>query len=99
MWLTTEDCSNIYSLQNLDEKTAKFHKKLIGKYQICFPEKRFKRCSIDKPFMNQTIKTLIRTKLKLFNNGKLDKANWHDPTTKIRSKNCSLISQKTGIRG
>ena len=75
MWLSTEDSSDTYSLQNLDEKTATFHKKLIDKYQICFPEKRFKRCSSDKPFIKQTIKTLIRTKLKLFKNGKLDQAN------------------------
>ena len=43
--------------------------------QICFPEKRFKRCSSDEPFINRTIKTLIRTKLELFKNGKLDEAN------------------------
>ena len=40
MWLSTEDWSDIYSLQNLDEKTATFHKKLIDKYQICFLEKK-----------------------------------------------------------
>ena len=75
MWLNTEDWSDVYSLKNIDEKMALFHKKLIDKYQICFPEKKFKNCSSDKPFINQTIKTLIRTKLKLFKNGKPDEAN------------------------
>ena len=75
MRLSNEDWSDIYSLQNLDEKTATFHKKLIDEYQIFFPEKRFKRYLSDKPFINQTIKTLIRTKLKLLKNGKLNKAN------------------------
>ena len=32
-------------------------------------------CSSDKPFINQTVKTLIRTKLKLFKNGKSDEDN------------------------
>ena len=73
--LNTENWSDIYSLQNLDEKTAAFHKKLIDKYQICFPHKRFKRCSSDKPFINQIIKIITRTKLKLLKKGKLNEAN------------------------
>ena len=44
---------------------ATFHKKLIDKYQICFPEKRIKRYSRDKPFINPTLKTLIETLTKL----------------------------------
>jgi hypothetical protein len=38
-------------------------------------KKLFKWCSSDKPFINQITKTLIRTKLKLFKNGKPDEAN------------------------
>jgi len=40
MWLNIEDWSDIYSFKNLDEKMATFHKKLIDKYQIYFPEKK-----------------------------------------------------------
>ena len=54
---------------------ATFHEKPIDKYQVFFPEKRLKRCSGDKSLINQTIITLITTKLKLFKNGKPDEAN------------------------
>ena len=55
---------------------ATFHKKLIDRFQICFPEKNgFQRCSSGKPYISQTIKALISTKLKLSRNGKPDKAN------------------------
>ena len=40
MWLNTEDWSDIYSVKNLDEKMATFHKKLIDKFQILFPRKK-----------------------------------------------------------
>jgi len=73
LWLNTENWSDIYNIRNLDEKMAMFHKKLIDKYQICFPEKRSKRC--DRAFINHTIKTPIRTTLKLFKNDKPDEAN------------------------
>jgi hypothetical protein len=34
-----------------------------------------KKCSSEKPFINQPIKALIRKKLNLFRNGKLDETN------------------------
>ena len=55
MWLTTKDWFDINSLKNPDEKMATFYNKVINNYQMWFPENIFKRCSSDKPFINQTI--------------------------------------------
>ena len=52
-----------------------FHKKkLIILFNTKFvpQKKKIKKGSSDKPFINETIKTLIKTKLKLFKNDKLD---------------------------
>ena len=51
MWLSTEDWSDIYSLQNLDEKTATFHKKLIDKYQIFSQKKGLKGAQVINPLL------------------------------------------------
>ena len=57
------------------KKAEIFQEKLINNYLIHFPEVKRKKCSNDKPYINDAIKSLIRQKLRLFRQRKTEEAN------------------------
>ena len=74
-WITSESWDEVAILESSDEKAKFLQDKLRNKYEECFPEKTFKRCNTDRPYITQEIKDLIQYKIQLRKEGKIGNAN------------------------
>ena len=52
-----------------------FQRKLSDNYGKSFPKKKTKKCSNDKPYINEPVKAKTKEKIRLLRNGKKDEAN------------------------
>jgi hypothetical protein len=74
-WITSESWDEVAILESSDEKAEFLQDKLRKKYEECFPEKKFKQCNTDCPYITQEIKDLIQYKIQLRKEGKIGNAN------------------------
>ena len=73
-WITGENWVAVSSAKDLDSQVEEFHNKVNSKFLECFPERKTKFCSSDKPYVNSKIKQLIKHKLHLIRKGQVNQA-------------------------
>ena len=74
-WITTENWSTVYQTNDVDYMALSLQNLLRSNYEFHFPEKKFKTCSTDKPYVTESFKKLIRKKINFFKAGRITEAN------------------------
>lgn len=68
-WCVNKNWSQLYRLSDVNQMVELLNSEITSAYHSCFPEKRVKRSSTDKPWVTQEIKKLIRKRNKLHASG------------------------------